>query len=63
MTKMRLAGPMILPWYLVPSSPIAELRSYKLLGVHFDETLSFNSHVKFLTNKLSRSALIEQKTS
>ena len=35
--------------------PIAELRSYKLLGVHFDETLSFNSHVKFLTNKLSRS--------
>ena len=29
--------------------------AYKLLGIHFDETLSFNHHVNFLRNKLSRS--------
>ena len=30
-------------------------RAYKLLGIHFDETLSFNHHVDFLRNKLSKS--------
>ena len=35
--------------------PSADQKSYKLLGVLFDETLSFNSHVKFLANKLSKS--------
>ncbi len=30
-------------------------RSYKLLGVHLDEYLSFNTHVNILCNKLSRS--------
>ena len=47
--------------------PLADQRSYKLLGVLFDETLSFNYHVKFLTNELSKSLFclnaVEQKTS
>ena len=30
-------------------------RAYKLLGVFFDETLSFPHHVNFLCNKLSKS--------
>jgi hypothetical protein len=30
-------------------------RAYKLLGIHFDEHLSFNNHVNYLCNKLSRS--------
>ena len=35
--------------------PSADQKSYKLLGVMFDETLSFNYHVKFLASKLSKS--------
>ena len=35
--------------------PNANCRAYKLLGIHFDETLSFNHHVDFLKNKLSKS--------
>jgi len=30
------------------------MRSYKLLGVHFDEYLSFDQHVSFLCAKLSK---------
>ena len=30
------------------------LRSYKLLGVHFDEFLSFDQHIGFLCAKLSK---------
>ena len=44
--------------------PLPECRSYKLLGVHFDETLSFNLHAKLLCSKLSKklsSVLTEQK--
>ena len=37
------------------SHPAADQRSYKLLGVLFDETLSFKHHVNFLVNKLSKS--------
>ena len=34
--------------------PEKEGRAYKLLGVHFDETLSFQFHANFLHNKLSK---------
>ena len=34
--------------------PSSDQKSYKLLGIFLDETLSFNSHAKFLTNKLSK---------
>ena len=33
--------------------PQKEGRAYKLLGIHFDETLSFKFHANFLQNKLS----------
>ena len=36
------------------SHPTADQRSYKVLGVLFDETLSFKYHVNFLVNKLSK---------
>jgi Reverse transcriptase (RNA-dependent DNA polymerase) len=36
-------------------NPVAHGRSYKLLGIYFDETFSFNHHVQHLCNKLSRS--------
>ena len=32
-----------------------DARSYKLLGVHLDENLSFNFHVKYIQNKLNKS--------
>ena len=34
--------------------PSSDQKSYKLLGIFLDEPLSFNSHAKFLTNKLSK---------
>jgi hypothetical protein len=30
-------------------------QAYKLLGIHFDELLSFDNHTKYLCNKISRS--------
>ncbi len=33
-------------------------RSFRLLGVHFDENLNFNSHISILCNKLSRALFI-----
>ena len=35
--------------------PNPNCRSYKLLGIHLDETLSFQYHADFLRNKLSKS--------
>ena len=35
--------------------PIPENRSYKLLGIHFDEHLSFNHHIATLISKLNKS--------
>ena len=35
--------------------PDKNLRSYKLLGVHLDETLSFKTHIEFTSNKISKS--------
>jgi hypothetical protein len=32
-----------------------ENRSYKLLGIHLDETLSFDYHAKYLCSKLNKS--------
>jgi hypothetical protein len=32
-----------------------ECRSYKLLGIHFDENLSFDYHTNYLCNKINRS--------
>jgi Reverse transcriptase (RNA-dependent DNA polymerase) len=37
------------------SNDIASNRAYKLLGVYFDENLSFGYHVQHICNKLSRS--------
>ena len=41
--------------HIFDAHPSADQKSYKLLRVLFDETLSFNSQLKFLTNKLSKS--------
>ena len=35
--------------------PIPENRSYKLLGIHFDENLTFNHHISTLISKLNKS--------
>jgi hypothetical protein len=35
--------------------PIKQNRAYKLLGVYFDETLSFDYHIQHLISKLNRS--------
>jgi hypothetical protein len=35
--------------------PVHANRSYKLLGIHLDENLSFDSHTKHLCSKLSKS--------
>jgi hypothetical protein len=35
--------------------PIKQNRAYKLLGVYFDETLSFDYHIQHLNSKLNRS--------
>jgi hypothetical protein len=32
--------------------PVTELRSYKLLGIHLDEHLSFDCHTKYLCTKI-----------
>jgi hypothetical protein len=39
-------------------NPNVSDRSFKLLGVHIDENLNFNSHVAILSNKLSRALFI-----
>ena len=36
-------------------NPKKESKSYKLLGVYLDETLSFKSHIDKICNKLNRS--------
>jgi hypothetical protein len=37
------------------SHTLPDLRSYKLLGIHLDQTLSFDNHTKYLCNKLDKS--------
>jgi hypothetical protein len=37
--------------------PVTELRSYKLLGIHLDEHLSFDCHTKYLCTKINKSLL------
>jgi hypothetical protein len=36
-------------------NPVEQGRSYKLLGIYFDELFSFNFHVQYLCKKLSKS--------
>jgi hypothetical protein len=35
--------------------PVPESRSYKLLGIHLDELLTFDLHTKYLSTKLNKS--------
>ena len=66
LTKMWLTQPLPAPLPHDPSlvtplerfhnkHPNPNCRSYKLLGIHLDETLSFQYHADFLRNKLSKS--------
>ena len=44
------------------SNEKAEYRTYKLLGVNFDENLTFNTHFNYLANKISRSLYCISRT-
>ncbi len=56
--QMNLTNLLILTYTLEryhDNHPEKNCRYYKLLGVYFDETMSFNYHTNFLCNKLSKS--------
>ena len=44
-------------------NPITDSKTYKLLGVYFDEYLNFDKHVSYLCSKIARSIFCIKRAS